>query len=147
MDVILLKDVDRLGKEGSVVRVKTGFARNYLVPHGMALPARSELVKAIEERKRRAQLKQERIRKQAESLKRKLESRSLTLKLTLGEADKAFGSITAHDVIEALGQEGIALDKHAVQLEEPIKGLGIYEVPVRVHAEVTATLKLWVVKA
>jgi len=147
MDVLLLKDIEQLGKEGAVVRVKPGFARNYLLPRGLALPARPEHLRAMEERTRQAQRKQARIRKQADQLKQKLESRSLTLKLTLGERDTAFGSITTHDLQEALAQAGLSVDKHAIQLEQPIKALGIYEVPVRVHPEVTATLKLWVVKA
>lgn len=147
MDVILLKDVDQVGKEGTVVHVKPGFARNYLLPHGLALPATPEHLKAVEERKRLAQRRQERIHAQAESLKHKLENLSLTLKLSLGEQDQPFGSITAHDIVQALAQEGLPVDKHTVQLEEPIKVLGIYPIPIRLHPEVTATLKLWVVKA
>jgi len=147
IEVVLLKDVEVLGKEGAVVPVKTGFARNYLLPRGWAVLARPEVVKAVEARKQHAQRKQERIHEQAEALKRSLESRSLTIKLALGEQDKAFGSITTHDIVQALAQEGFTVDKHAVHLEEPIKALGIYEVPVRLHAEVTATVKLWVVKA
>jgi large subunit ribosomal protein L9 len=147
MDVILLKDMERLGKEGTVVGVKPGFARNYLLPQGLALLASPNAMKAVEERTRQAQAKLARIRKQADQLKRKIEGRSLTLKLTLGEGDRPFGSITAHDIVQALAQEGLAVEKHAVGLEEPIKVLGIYEIPVRVHPEATATLKLWVVKA
>ncbi len=147
MDVILLKDVERFGKAGAVVTVKPGFARNYLLPRGLAVPATPEHLKAGEERQRQAHLKTERIRKQAEQIRHRLESRSLTLKLTLGEGEKPFGSITAHDIMQALAQDGIVVDKTAIQLDEPVKALGIYEVPVRVHPEVTATLKLWVVKA
>ena len=147
MDVLLLKDIEQLGKEGAVVHVKPGFARNYLLPRGLALPARPEHLRALEERKRQTQRKQERIHQQANHLKHKLENHSLTLKLTLGEKDTAFGSITTHDIHEALAQAGITVDKHSIHLEQPIKALGIYEVPVRLHPEVTATLKLWVVKA
>lgn len=147
MDVILLKNVEKLGAEGSVVPVKPGFARNYLLPRGLALPADPVHLRVLEHRKRQAQLKQERVRKQAQQLKQKLESRSLTLKLTLGERDTAFGAITTQDIQEALVQAGIPVEKHGIQLEQPIKTLGIYEVPVRLHPEVTATLKLWVVKA
>lgn len=147
MDVILLKDVDHLGKEGAVVPVKPGFARNYLVPRGLALPASPDNLRAVEERKRHAALKAQRIRQQADALKRKLEHRSVTLKLTLGERDVPFGSVTVHDIVQALEQEGLPVEKHAVQLAEPIKTLGIYEVPIRVHPEITATLKVWVVKA
>ena len=147
MDMILLKNVEKIGKEGAVVRVKPGFARNYLVPHGLALPATPAHLKSAEERQRQAQHKRRRAQQEAEALKARLEAKSLTLKLAVGEGEKAFGSITVHDIVTALAQQGIAVEKHAVQLAEPIKSLGIYEVPVRVQPETTATLKVWVVKA
>ena len=147
MDLILLKDVERVGKEGTVVHVKAGFARNYLLPRGLALPASPHHLKAVEERKRQTQAKAQRLHHDAEGLRQKLESRSLTLKLTLGEQDQAFGAVTAQDITQALAQEGLSVDKHAVLLESPIKALGIYEVPIRLHPDVTATLKVWVVKA
>ena len=146
MDVILLKPVDPLGLEGAVVKVKPGYARNYLLPQGLAVPATAQQLKAAEARQRQQQQKTERIKAQAETLKRNLERRSLTLKLSLGEGDKPFGAITTHEVLDALTREGFELEKHAVHLEEPIKSLGVFELPVRLHPEVTATLKLWVVK-
>ena len=147
MDVILLQDVEKLGAEGTVVRVKPGFARNYLVPSGLAVPATPKQVTAVEAGRQQRQRKAARAQADAETVKRRLEGRSLTLKLTLGEGGKPFGSVTAHDVVEALARDGIQVEKHAVQLEQPVKALGIYEVPVRIHTDVTATLKLWVVKA
>ena len=147
MDVVLLKDVEKLGTEGALVHVKPGFARNYLLPRGLAAPATRQYLKSIEETKRQRSRKLERARGAAEALKQKLEGKSLTLTLTLGEDDKPFGSITAHDIAEALTREGLAVEKHAIRLDQPIKGLGIFEVPVKVHTELTATLKLWVVKA
>ena len=147
MDLILLKDIEKLGKEGAVVAVKPGFARNYLLPRGLALPATPEHRHAAEERAKQHQAKQARVRKQADQLKQKLEAHSLTLKLNVGEGDAAFGSVTAHDLHEALAQAGIPVDKHAIGLEQPIKALGIYELPVRLHPEVTGILKVWVVKA
>ena len=147
MDVVLLKDVEKLGAEGAVVKVKPGFARNYLLPHGLAALATAQQLKAIEETKRQRLQKTRRARRDADALKCKLEARSLTLKLNLGEDDKPFGSITTHDIADALAQEGIVMDKHAVQLERPIKSLGVFDVPVRLSPEVTATLKVWIVKA
>lgn len=147
MDVILLKDVEKLGNEGAVVRVKPGFARNYLLPRGLAAAATEQHLKASEATRRQRLDKAQRVKAQAEERRRALESRSLTLKLTLGEDEKPFGSVTAHDVAEALKQGGMDIEKHALQLEQPIKALGVYEIPVRLHPEVTATLKLWVVKA
>jgi len=147
MNVVLLKDIEPLGTEGTVVQVKPGFARNYLLPRGLAAAATPQQLKAVEAAKRRRLKQSERERAEADALKRTLESRSLTLKLSLGEDGKPFGSITTHDVVDALAAEGLPVEKHAVRLPEPIKSLGIYEVPIRVHPEVTATLKVWVVKA
>ena len=147
MDIVLLKDVEQLGAAGAVVHVKPGFARNYLMPRGLALPATAQQLKAVEQAKQQRQAKVQRLRADAEALKRKIEGRSLTLTLTLGEHDKPFGSIAVHDVAEALAREGVPVEKHAIQLDQPIKALGIYEIPVRIQSDMTATLKLWVVKA
>ena len=146
MEIILLQDVPKVGKEGATVKVKPGFARNFLMPRGLALPATPEHARAAEERQRRAQGQRDRIRKQADALRQTLESTSLTLTLALGEGDKAFGSVTVHDIIDALAKAGLTIEKHAVGLAEPIKALGMYDVPVRLHPEVTATLKVWIVK-
>lgn len=147
MEVVLLKDVEKLGSAGSVVNVKPGYARNFLLPGGLAAPATPQRLQAAEAAKRRSQQEAQKLRTGAEALKQKLEALSLTLKLAVGEEEKAFGSVTAHEILEALKREGIELERHALQLAEPIKTLGVFEIPVRVHAEVSATLKLWVVKA
>ena len=146
MDVLLLKDVEKIGTLGTVVHVKPGFARNYLLPQGLAVPATAQQLKAAEERSRQQQDKAQRVKAQAQLVKQKLEARSLTLKLSLGQDDKPFGAITAHEIMDALTRDGFVLEKHALQLEQPIKSLGIFELPVRLHPDVTATLKLWVVK-
>ena len=147
MDVILLKDVEKLGTEGTVVHVKPGFARNYLVPCGLAVPATAHQLKAVEAITQQRQKKSQRLQADADALKHTLEGRLLTFTLTLGDEDKPFGSVTTHDIVEALARDGIVVDKHAVHLEEPIKSLGAFEVSVRLHPAVTATLKLQVVKA
>ena len=147
MDVVLLKAVESLGSEGAVVHVKPGFARNYLIPSGLAAEATPQQLQALQRTQQQREHKAVRIKEQALALKQKLESRSLTLKLAVGEGEKSFGAVTAHDIFLALQQEPVPIDKHAVRLEQPIKALGIYEVPVRVHPDVTATLKVWVVKA
>ena len=146
MDVVLLKDVERLGAEGAVVRVSPGYARNYLMPRGLAALATAQRLHTLEELKRQRSRKVQRALEEANALKQKLESRSLTLKLNLGADEKPFGAVTAHDILDAVQREGIALDKHAIELKQPIKVLGVYDVPVRVHPEVTATLKVWVVQ-
>ena len=147
MDVILLKDVEKLGPAGTVVHVKPGFARNYLVPCGLAVLASPQQLKVVEATVRQRQEQARRIQADAETLKQKLEARSLTLTLTLGADHKPFGAITSHAVVEALAQEGLAVAKHAVHLEEPIKALGVFDIPIRLHPNVTATLKLQIVNA
>lgn len=147
MDIVLLRDVERLGAQGAVVSVKPGFARNYLIPCGLAAAATTQQLKLAHEATRQRTQKVQRLKEQAEGLKRTLEQQSVTLTLSLGEGEKAFGSVTAHDITEALARAGHVVEKHAVHLEQPIKALGIYEVPVRVHADVTATVKVHVVKA
>jgi large subunit ribosomal protein L9 len=147
MEVVLLQDVTPLGAQGTVVQVKPGFARNYLLPRGLAAEATPLHLKRVEELAQSRARKAERLKTQALALKRAMEARSLTLKLTVGESDKPFGSISAHDLAEALREAGLAVEKSAIQLEQPIKTLGVFEVPVRVHPDVSATVKLWVVKA
>ena len=147
MDVMLLKDVDRLGKAGAVVRVKPGYARNYLLLRGMAVLATDEERRTVEARRRRDEQQARRAQAQLESLKQRVQQHALTLKLTLGEHNVVFGSVTARDIADGLERDGIPVDKHAIQLEEPLKALGVYDVPVRLAPEVTATLKVWVVKA
>ncbi len=146
MEIVLLQDVERLGAQGAVVSVKPGFARNYLIPCGLAAAATTHQLKLAQEVTRQRTQKAQRLKEQAEALKRTLEQQSVTLTLSVGEDEKAFGSVTAHDIVEALARAGHAIEKHAVRLEQPIKALGIYEVPVRVHADVTATVKVRVVK-
>ncbi len=146
MDLVLLKAVEKVGAEGEVVRVAPGFARNYLIPAGLAAPATPERLKTIEALKRQRAQQAERDKAQAQALKQRLESRSVTVKLALGEGQQPFGSVTTHDLVEALKQDGLAIEKHAVQLAQPIKALGVYEIPVRLHPAVTAALKVWVVK-
>lgn len=147
MDVVLLKDVEKLGAEGAVVQVTPGFARNYLIPRGLAAPAEDAQLKAVEEAKRQRLKKADRLRGDAEALKRTLEARAVTLSLSLGADGKPFGSVTVHDILQALTQGGTPVEKHAIHLAEPIKALGMFEVPVRLHPDVTATVKVVVVKA
>ena len=147
MEIVLLQTVEKLGEAGAIVSVKPGFARNYLLPKGLAVAATPQQLAAVDAAKRQREQKSQRLLEEAAAIKRTLESQPLTLKLQLGEGQKAFGAVTAHEIVEALQQQGITLEKHAVQLEQPIKTLGMYDVPVRVHATVTATVKVWVVKA
>ena len=145
MDVILLKDVERLGSSGAVVVVKPGFARNYLIPSGLAAPANAQRLAAVQAQQRQHQQQAQRLKGEAEALKRAIDGRPITLTLKIGEGDKPFGSITAHDLVAALQRQEILVEKQAIQLEQPIKTLGAHAVPIRLQADVIATLHVTVV--
>ena len=146
MEVILKKDVLKIGQAGAVVKVKDGFARNFLIPHGLAIALTSTNLKAVEAQKKQRNLQEEKLKKDAESLKAKLAALSLTIPVLVQEDEALYGSISAHDIVMALKNEGLEIDKSIVILEEPIKALGIYEVPLKLHSEVTAKVKVWIVK-
>ena len=146
MEVILKQDVDKLGKSGSVVRVKDGFARNFLIARGLAVPVTPSSLKQLQQEKQRKTVEQEKLKKESEALKEKLAGLSLTIAALIQDDEKLYGSITNHDIAQALKEEGLDIDKNVIFLDEPIKALGIYEVPIKLHPEVAAKLKLWVVK-
>ncbi len=146
MEVILKQDVNKLGKAGSVIRVKDGFARNFLMPNGLALPVTAANLKNLEQEKQKKTLQLEKAKKEAQALKEKLDGLSLTIPVLTQEADALYGSIALVDLTRALKDEGIEISKDLITLQEPIKALGIYEIPVKLHPEISATLKVWVVK-
>jgi len=147
MEVILNQDVDKLGKTGTIVKVKAGFARNFLIPNGLALRLTPANLKKLEQDKLRKASQLEKIKKESEALGERLANFSLTIPaLTKEEEDRLYGSITSQDITDALKEEGFDIDKNSVILDEPIKSLGIYEIPIRLHPEVTAQIKVWVVK-
>ncbi len=146
MEVILNQDIDKLGKAGSVVKVKEGYARNFLIPRRLAVALTQENLKRLEleREKKNAQLLAK--KKEAQELKDKLSSVSLTIPVLVQEDETLYGSITAQDIAAALKEEGLELDKTLIQLNDVIKSLGIYEVPVRLHPEVSVNIKVWIVK-
>jgi large subunit ribosomal protein L9 len=146
MRIILKQDDENLGDAGQIISVKDGFARNYLIPRGVAYEATNANLKRFEEEKKHLLLKSEKEKKQSEMLAEKLEKVSCTISVAVGEEDKLFGSVTSQDIADALQEKGIELDKRKIQLEEPIKSLGIYTIPTRLHPEVNANVKVWVVK-
>jgi large subunit ribosomal protein L9 len=146
MEVILKQDVNKIGKAGAIVRVKDGFARNFLMPNDLAIPVTAANLKSLEQEKQRKILQLEKAKKEAEMLKVKLDGLSLTIPVLTQEADALYGSITAVDLVRTLKDEGIELNKDLIALEEPIKALGIYEIPVKLHPEISAAIKVWVVK-
>jgi large subunit ribosomal protein L9 len=146
MEVILNQDVDKIGRAGMVVQVKEGFARNFLFPHNLAKPATPGSLKKLEQDQLTRSAQSAKIKTESELIKQRLSALALTIPaLTQGE-EKLYGSIHAHEIAEALKGEGFVIDKSIIDLAEPIKSLGIYEIPVKLHPEVIATLKLWVVK-
>jgi large subunit ribosomal protein L9 len=146
MQIILRKDYEGLGIAGDEVKVKPGFARNFLIPKGFALPATRQNRNLIEDERKNAVHRLNREQEQAETLKKKLENVSVTIKVAAGEEDKLFGSVTSQHIAEAVAEQEVEIDRRKIQLEEPIKALGIYSVPVKLHPEVTAMIKVWVVK-
>nr|HPM41839.1 50S ribosomal protein L9 [bacterium] len=131
---------------GDVVNVREGFGRNFLLPQKKAVLADPKNLKQLEHQKRVVTAKQAKARAAAEETAKRLSSVSVTIGREAGEEDKLFGSVTVKDISDALRNEGHVFDRHAIVLESPIKQLGIFDVPVKLHAEVTATVKVWVVK-
>ncbi|MBD3225060.1 MAG: 50S ribosomal protein L9 [Caldithrix sp.] len=146
MEIILRKDHDKLGKIGEVVKVKDGYARNYLIPRGIAYIASEPNKKRLENDLKQQSWREQKDRKHAEVLSEKLKNVSCTIPMQVGEEDKLFGSVTSQHIAENLEKEGYKIDKRKILLEEPIKSLGIYSVPLKLHPEVEATIKVWVVK-
>jgi large subunit ribosomal protein L9 len=145
VEVILRQDVENLGKVGEVVDVKPGFARNYLVPQGIAYVATAGNKKRLEEDRHRVERAAERQRSTAERLAEQLAGRSVTFAVKSGEGGRLFGSVTNSDIAEKLAEEGIAVDRHAIRLEEPLKQLGAYTVAIHLHSDVRPEIKVWVV--
>jgi len=147
VQVILNEDLPNLGRPGDVVKVRAGYARNYLLPRKLAIEANSRNLRAFEHQKRLAMVKREALRAQALTQKEKLESLHLTLAAHAGEEGKLFGSVTNLDLERALQQHGFIVDRRRILLAEPIKQLGDYSVAVRLEPEVDANLKFSVTAA
>jgi len=145
VEVILRKDVADLGRAGELVQVRPGYARNYLIPQGMGLLATASNRRRFEEERRQVEQSAVRERDEAAEVATTLEGQAVTLKVRAGEAGKLFGSVTAADIAEALEKDGHVVDKRLIRLDDPIKELGVYDVPIRLHADVEPALKVWVV--
>jgi large subunit ribosomal protein L9 len=146
MKVILLEEVRNLGKSGEQVTVKEGYARNYLIPRKLALQATAENLRTYINGQKARIKKAAREAAEAKALGEKISALSLTISRLAGEEDKLFGSVTNADVAESLEKEGIKIDKRKISLAEPLRALGIFEVPVHLHSEVTVNVKVWIVK-
>lgn len=146
MELILKRDVESLGHKNDVVKVANGYARNFLIPKGLAKEATGPNIKALEEEARRRSKQVERELHVSQKLSKKIEETSLTIAKSSGEEDKLFGSVTKEDIVNGLKEKGIEVDKKLLELEQPIKKLGIYTVKIKLHPEVEARLKVWVIK-
>ncbi|MBV6521631.1 MAG: 50S ribosomal protein L9 [Gemmatimonadaceae bacterium] len=146
MDVILRQAVANLGHPGDLVKVSPGFARNFLLPRGIAVEATEGNKRRIAQEKARLEAAESSRRDSASELATRLEQVSLTFSARVGDEGKLFGSVTATDIAEQLASQGFAIEKRLIDLHEPIKALGVYRVPVRLHADVRPEVKVWVIK-
>lgn len=146
MKIILRKDFESLGKIGDVVNVKDGYARNFLIPRKIAFTATPSAIRTLEEEKKQHARHEQKLISDANNLKSSVEKLSITIPVKVGEDDKLFGSVTNQDIALVINNLGFTIDKKNILLDEPLKSLGIFEVNIKLHSSVTATVKVWVVK-
>lgn len=146
MEVILRQAVDNLGHPGDVVVVSPGYARNFLLPRGIAYQATEGNKKRIAQEKVRLVAAEAERREAAESIAKQMEEVSITFSARVGEEGKLFGSVTTADIAEQLEAQGFTIEKRQIELDEPIKTLGVYRIPIRLHADVHPEIKVWVIK-
>ena len=146
MKVVMKEDIKNVGKMGQIVDVADGFARNYLVPRGLAVEANTKNLKALEHEKKLIQEKAKKIKNSAETLSDKISTMTLMIKAKAGDEGKLFGAVTSMDIAELLKNEGIEMDKKKIFLDEPIKRLGSYSVNIKIHAEISTHLNIQVVE-
>jgi len=146
MKVVLKKDHADLGKALDVVNVKDGFARNFLIPQGIAEVATAGNMRTVADAKKRNEAREEKKLAAAQELSKKIEKVPCTIKVKVGEDDKMFGSVTAQEIADFLAKEGYEVDKRSVELGEPIRQIGVYNITIGLFRDVKATLKVWVVK-
>jgi large subunit ribosomal protein L9 len=145
IQVILQQDVDKVGKSGDLIRVRPGFARNFLLPRQLAVPATAAAVRRIEHEKTVAMTRTEKAKKEAREVASALGALAVRIAQKAGEDGRLFGSVTTKDIEGALRAQGVAIDRRKIQLAEPIKSVGAYEVPVKLASDVLTTLKVEVV--
>jgi large subunit ribosomal protein L9 len=146
MEVILRQAVEKLGHPGDIVTVSAGYARNFLLPRGVAVEATAGNKKRIAQEKERLEAAEHARRAEAQAVADRLEPVSLTFSARVGEEGKLFGSVTAADIAHQLEAQGFHIEKRQIDLHEPIKALGVYKVPIRLHADVHPEIKVWVIK-
>ncbi len=146
MKIILKNDIEKLGKAGEIVEAKRGYARNYLIPKGHAVEASSANMKIYEQERRAIERKTQQEIEEAQALAAKLSGVSITATVQVGEEDKVFGAVTNQNIADLLVEKGFEIDRRKIMLDEPLKALGVFEVPVKLHSQVEAQIKVWVVK-
>ncbi|MCK4546071.1 MAG: 50S ribosomal protein L9 [Candidatus Eisenbacteria sp.] len=146
MEVILLDEMKSLGSRGDFVKVADGYARNYLIPQGIAVKATRGNRRQFEEEEKLRSVRENKLRRQAERVSGKLAGVSCTIAVPAGEDDRLFGSITAQDISSALREQGVEVDKRKIVLEEPLRALGVYTVVVRIFQDIQTKIKVWVVR-
>ena len=146
MEIILLSDVENVGKSGDIITVKPGFARNKLIPQGLALRASNRNVALAKEKKKAASVKLERETQALEILAKKLSNVEITIEVKVGDEEKMFGSITNKDIHKELTTKGFELEKNQITIKEPIKALGIFYANVKIAKDITSDVKLYVIK-
>ena len=147
MKVILKSEIKNLGGAFEVVKVRDGYGRNWLLPQGLARAATHSNLRFLEVEKKRQAARDEKRKEDAVELGKKLAGTSVTVSVRVHEGDKLYGSVGAQEIVEKLAEAGIKLDKALIVLDEPIKALGVFSVPVQLHAEIESKIKVWVVKA
>jgi len=146
MRVILKQEVHNLGDAGEIVKVANGYGRNFLLPRGFAIPASEGSIRQLEHQKRVADAIRRKQLAGAKELGARLDSTAITLRREAGEDDKLFGAVTNREIAEALAAEGIPVDRRAIHLPEPIKAIGLFTIPVRLHREVEANVRVYVIR-
>ncbi len=146
MEVILLEDIGGLGKRGTAVRVADGYARNFLIPRKKAIQAIGNARAVFKDRERARLALEAKERQAAEHLRDQMTKISLQFSVETGEEDQLYGSVSAHDIQEALAQKGHVVERKDVRLAEPIKSLGVFDVPIHLFEEIEAPIKVWVVR-
>lgn len=142
MEIILLQDLDELGLEGDIVKVADGYARNYLIPRGIAFEATPQNVKSVEQRRKKIEFRKLKAKEEAEQLKEKMSDVLVQLSQKAGEEGKLYGSVTGMDIAAELEKQGIVVDRRKIMLDKPIKALGEFEVPVKIYPEVIGSIKV-----
>jgi len=145
-EIILRQNVEKLGDQGDVIRVKSGYARNYLIPRGLALEATPGNMQMIKSQKEQTEIRQQKTLEEVKKMSEKLEKLSLTASVQVGKEDRIFGSVTTMTISNLLKEKGFEIDKKDILLNEPIKALGLYNVPVKLSSDMQVELKVYVIK-